>query len=62
MFFFLLIRICISYFLEINNLINLLLVGLITIILAPKFAVVKEQDGEKIKMKWIFFKGVKDVQ
>ena len=62
MFFFLLIRMIMSYFFEINNLINLLLVGLITIILAPKFAVVKEQDGEKIKMKWIFLKGVKDVE
>lgn len=60
-FFFLLIRMCISYFLPVNNIINLLIVGLVTIILAPKFAVIKEPDGEKIKMKWIFIKGVKDV-
>lgn len=61
-FFFLLIRMCMGYFLSINNILNLLIVGLITIILAPKFAVVKEHHGEKIKMKWIFIKGVKEVE
>lgn len=61
-FFFLLIRMCMGYFLSINNILNLLIVGLITIILAPKFAVVKEHNGEKIKMKWIFIKGVKEVE
>jgi len=60
-FFFLLIRMAISYFYPVDNLITLLAVGLTTIILAPKFAVVKEDSGDKIKMKWIFLKGVKNV-
>ncbi len=61
-FFFLLIRMCVGYFFPINNFFNLLIVGLITIIIAPKFAVIKEHNGEKIKMKWIFIKGVKEVE
>ena len=30
-------------------------------LLAPKFAVVKQQGLEKIVMKWIFFKGFKEL-
>ena len=30
-------------------------------LIAPKFQVVKTHDGEKIYMKWIFIKGVKEV-
>ena len=30
-------------------------------ILAPKFQVVKTKDGEKMYMKWIFLKGIKEV-
>ena len=61
-FFFFIIRTCLGYFFQVNNIINLLIVGLSTIILAPKFAVVKEFNGEKLKMKWIFLKGVKEVE
>ncbi|OIQ18034.1 MAG: hypothetical protein BM557_07395 [Flavobacterium sp. MedPE-SWcel] len=31
-------------------------------ILAPKFQVVRYQGGEKIFMKWIFLKGVKEIK
>lgn len=31
-------------------------------ILAPRFQVVKFQDGERILMKWLFIKGVKEVK
>lgn len=30
-------------------------------LLAPKFQVVSTKDGEKIFMKWMFIKGVKEV-
>ena len=29
---------------------------------APKFQVVKTPDGEKILMKWLFIKGVKEIK
>ena len=31
-------------------------------ILSPKFQAVKTRDGEKLFMKWIFTKGVKEVK
>jgi hypothetical protein len=30
-------------------------------ILSPKFKAVKNQDGEKLYMKWIFIKNVKEI-
>ncbi len=30
-------------------------------IMAPKFQAVKTKDGEKLFMKWMFVKGVKDI-
>lgn len=34
----------------------------ISTILAPKFQMVKTAEGEKIFMKWIFIKGVKEIK
>ena len=31
-------------------------------ILAPKFQVVKTNDGEKLFMKWLFVKGIKQIK
>lgn len=31
-------------------------------ILAPKFQVIKTHDGEKMYMKWLFIKGVKELK
>lgn len=31
-------------------------------ILAPKFQAIKTNEGEKIFMKWIFMKGVKEIE
>ncbi len=36
--------------------------AVISTILAPKFQAIKGQTGEKIFMKWIFRKGVKEVK
>ncbi|NHM03046.1 hypothetical protein [Flavobacterium difficile] len=35
---------------------------LVATILAPKFQVVKTNDGEKLFMKWLFMKGVKEIK
>lgn len=35
---------------------------MVSLILAPKFQAIKTNDGEKIYMKWIFIKGVKEVK
>lgn len=33
-----------------------------SIILAPKFQMVKTQNGDKLFMKWLFLKGVREVK
>lgn len=33
-----------------------------TLILSPKFQAVKTHEGEKLFMKWLFFKGVKEIK
>ena len=35
---------------------------MVSLILAPKFQAVTTHEGEKIYMKWIFIKGVKEVR
>ncbi len=35
---------------------------MVSLILAPKFQAVKTQEGEKLFMKWIFFKDVKEIK
>ena len=35
---------------------------MVALLLAPKFQALKTHDGEKIFMKWFFFKGVKEVK
>jgi hypothetical protein len=35
---------------------------MVALLLAPKFQMVKTHDGEKIFMKWLFIKGVKEVK
>jgi hypothetical protein len=35
---------------------------LIGTFLAPKFQAVKTKDGEKLFMKWIFIKGIKEIE
>jgi hypothetical protein len=34
----------------------------VSTILAPKFQAVKTNDGEKLFMKWIFIKGIKEIK
>lgn len=34
----------------------------VSTILAPKFQAVKTNDGEKLFMKWLFLKGIKEIK
>jgi hypothetical protein len=36
--------------------------GVMASLLAPKFQAVKTRDGEKLFMKWLFIKGVKEIR
>lgn len=36
--------------------------GLVASILAPKFQSIKTAEGEKLFMKWLFVKGVKEIK
>lgn len=46
----------------INYLLKPLIAFAIATLIAPKFQAVKTHEGEKIFMKWFFFKGVKEVK
>ena len=35
---------------------------MVALLLAPKFQAIKTYDGEKIYMKWLFIKGVKEIK
>ena len=47
-----------SYFVE-THLLKSLMSAILTMVLAPKFAVLKNKEGEQIMMKWVFLKGFK---
>lgn len=47
-----------GYFVD-THLLKSLLSAILTMILAPKFAVLKNKEGEQIIMKWVFLKGFK---
>lgn len=34
---------------------------IVTTLISPKFQSIKTQDGEKLMMKWIFIKGLKEM-
>ncbi|UNY97509.1 hypothetical protein MQE36_10470 [Zhouia spongiae] len=60
--FFLIIRFSLHALTELNYIIIALVSGFGAMFLAPKFAVVKSGTEEKIMMKWIFLKGVKEIK
>lgn len=57
---FLIARFGLGYLLEFNRLILAIIAAVIATVLAPKFAVVTS-EGQRLVMKWIFFKGVKEL-
>lgn len=54
-------RLSFGYFLPINRIFLALMTAIIATILAPKFAVIQTDTGEKLVMKWIFIKGAREI-
>lgn len=58
---FLTIRLSLEYFWPGNNTFLALGSAIITFVLSPKFAAIKTNSGEKLMMKWIFMKKVREL-
>ncbi len=58
---FLTIRLSLEYIWPGNSTVLALSAAIITIVFAPKFAVIKTNSGEKLMMKWIFMKKVREL-
>jgi hypothetical protein len=59
---FLMARFALGYFLPINRIFLAVTAAIIANILAPKFGVIKNEEGEKLLMKWIFIKGMRELK
>ncbi len=59
--FFLPLQVAVSAFTDLKGIWILVVAFVIATILAPKFQAVKTKDGEKLFMKVIFVKGVKEI-
>jgi hypothetical protein len=59
--FFLPLQVAVSYFTNLKGMWILFVAFFIATILAPKFQAIRTKDGEKLFMKVIFVKGVKEI-
>ncbi|MFJ1366308.1 hypothetical protein [Capnocytophaga canimorsus] len=51
----------IHYLFPIKYLYAAIISGIVSLLIAPRFAVVNTAYGDKLLMKWIFIKGVKEL-
>lgn len=58
---FLIIRLTLGYYIPITSVYLAVISAIVATILAPKFGVVKTNDSEKVLMKWIFIKGMREI-
>ncbi len=58
---FLIFRFGLSLFLTLDSFYLALIAAISASVLAPKFAVLKTETGDKILLKWIFIKGFKEL-
>ncbi len=58
---FLIARLALGYYLPINPIFLAVTSAIIANVLAPKFGAIKTDEGEKVLMKWIFIKGVREI-
>ncbi|WP_150451926.1 hypothetical protein [Arenibacter lacus] len=58
---FIAIRFLVGMLLDLKTIFLAIIAGVVTIVLAPKFAVVKTPKGKKLMMSWIFLKGVREL-
>ena len=54
-------RLVFGHFLSINRVFLALLAAMLATVFAPKFVVIKTDEGEKLMMKWIFVKGKREI-
>ncbi|WP_340074785.1 hypothetical protein [Leptobacterium sp. I13] len=59
---FIIARLLLGYFLPINRIFLAVTSAIIANILAPKFGVVNTEGREKMLMKWIFIKNMKEIK
>ncbi|ATA92505.1 hypothetical protein CGC56_10250 [Capnocytophaga canimorsus] len=55
------LRMGIHYLFPIKYLYAAIISGIVSLLIAPRFAVVNTAYGDKLLMKWIFIKGVKEL-
>ncbi len=55
------IRFLVLEFTTLKGFLVSLIAFIVGTVLAPKFQAVKTKDGEKLYMKWLFIKGVKEI-
>ena len=58
---FIIVRIPIDYFTDLTSIWGSLIGAVVATILAPQFKVFDTQQGQKVYMRWIFIKGVKEL-
>lgn len=58
---FLIFRFGLSLFLTLDSFYLALIAAISASVLAPKFAVLKTETGDKVLLKWIFIKGFKEL-
>ena len=58
---FLLFRYALGFYIQDKALVRAILAAVAANVLAPKFGVLKTDKGEKLMMKWIFKKGLKEL-
>ncbi len=59
---FLIARFALGYYLPLNPIFLAVTSAIIANILAPKFGAIQTDEGEKILMKWIFIKGMREIK
>ena len=59
--FFLIFRFGFDFLLDASGLIKGILSAVLASVLAPKFGVVRTEEGKKVMMKWLFLKGTREV-
>lgn len=58
---FIIVRLALGHYLPINRIFLAVTAAIVANILAPKFGVIQTEDGEKMMMKWLFMKGVREL-
>lgn len=58
---FIIVRLGVEYFTDLTSIWGSLIGAVVATILAPQFKVFDTQQGQKIYVRWIFIKGIKEL-